>query len=66
MKTPTEYRRVLKDSKKADMDLIPYRLFCIALPLSVVSKCAIPDSFSDMLSLCNSVIFLLRKSDIAM
>ena len=44
-KRTQEYRRVLKDSKKADMDLIPYRLFFIALSLSVVNKCALPDSF---------------------
>ena len=32
------------------MDLIPYRLFCIALPLSVVSKCAhFLIVFSDMI-----------------
>ena len=33
-------RRVLKDSKIADMVLFPYRLFFIALPPLVVSKCA--------------------------
>jgi hypothetical protein len=32
---------VLKDSKKADMDLYPYRLFSITPPLAVVSKCAL-------------------------
>ena len=30
-----------KDSKKADMDLYPYRLFSIAPPLAVVNKCAL-------------------------
>ena len=33
--------RILKDSKIADMDLYPYRLFSIAPPLAVVSKCAL-------------------------
>ena len=47
------------------MDLIPYRLFSIALPLSVASKCALPGSFSDI-AVFDSVIFLLRKSDIAL
>ena len=32
---------VLKNRKKADMDLIPYRLFSIVAPPSVVSKCAL-------------------------
>jgi hypothetical protein len=35
--------RVLKDSKKADMYLFPYRLFFIALPPSVESKCALAE-----------------------
>ena len=38
-------RRVLKNSKIADMDLYPYRLFSIAPPKSVVSKCAFSDVF---------------------
>ena len=33
--------RDLKDSKKADMELFPYRLFSIWTPLWVVSKCAL-------------------------
>ena len=32
---------VLKEIKIADMDLYPYRLFSIAPPLAVVSKCAL-------------------------
>ena len=32
---------MLKDSQKADMDLFPYRLFALALPPLVVSKCAL-------------------------
>lgn len=40
-KLPQSVLRVLKDSKKADMDLFPYRLFSIMLPLLVVSKCAL-------------------------
>ena len=39
-----------KGQQKADMDLIPYRLFFIALSLSVVSKCAhFLIVFSDMI-----------------
>ena len=30
-----------KGQKKADMDFIPYRLFSIVPPFSVVSKCAL-------------------------
>ena len=55
--------RVLKDSKKAAMDLFPYRLFYIALPLLVVSKCHFLIVFSDMLTFV-SVIFSLCESDI--
>ena len=40
-KAPRVVFWVLKDSKKANMDLFPYRLFSIMLPLLVVSKCAL-------------------------
>ena len=32
---------MLKDSEKADMEFIPYRLFSVALTHTVVSKCAL-------------------------
>ena len=34
-----------KGQKKADMEFIPYPLFSVALPHTVMSKCAFPDSF---------------------
>ena len=62
--TPEALPRGLKDSMKADMVFNPYRLFSITPPHSVVSKCASPDSLSDMLS-STALYFCYRKSDIA-